>query len=76
LHVFRQAGPPQWVDCLAPKWETVLSVFPKDTVMRYRIGSRTKVLQPFDYLINGPCSCCSSFFDSSSNKASSVLHYI
>jgi len=43
------AGPPQRVDCLAPKWETGLSVFPKDTVMRYRIGSRTKVLQPFDY---------------------------
>jgi len=26
-----------------------LSVFPKDTAMRYRIGSRTKVSQPFDY---------------------------
>jgi len=31
LHVFRQAGRPQRVDCLAPKWETTLSVFPKDT---------------------------------------------
>jgi len=31
LHVFRQAGPLQRVDCLAPKWETALSVFSKDT---------------------------------------------
>jgi len=38
LHVFRQAGPSQRVDCLAPKWETALSVFPKDTATRYRIG--------------------------------------
>jgi len=29
LHAFRQAEPPQRVDCLAPKWETALSVFPK-----------------------------------------------
>jgi len=45
LHVFRQAGPgpPQRVDCLAPKWETALSVFPKDPATRYRIGSQTKV---------------------------------
>jgi len=43
LHVFRQAGPPQRVDCLAPKWETALSIFPKGTATRYRIGSRTKV---------------------------------
>jgi len=28
LHVFRQAGPPQRVDCLAPRWETALCVFP------------------------------------------------
>jgi len=41
LHVFRQIGPPQRVDCLAPKWETALSVFTKDTATRYRIGSRT-----------------------------------
>jgi len=46
LHVFRQARPPQRVDYLAPKWETALSVFPKDTATRYRIGSRTKVSQP------------------------------
>jgi len=32
-------GPPQRVDCLAPKWETALSVFPKNTATRYRIGS-------------------------------------
>jgi len=31
LHVFRQAGPPLRQDCLAPRWETALSVFPKDT---------------------------------------------
>jgi len=30
LHVCRQAGPTQRVDCLAPRWETALSVFPKD----------------------------------------------
>jgi len=47
LHVFRQAGPPQRVDCLAPKWEIALSVFPKDTATCYRIGSRTKVAQPW-----------------------------
>jgi len=49
MHVFRQAGPPLRVDCLAPKCETALSVFSKDTATRYRIGSRTKILQPFDY---------------------------
>jgi len=27
LHVFCQAGPPERVDCLAPKWETALSIF-------------------------------------------------
>jgi len=35
LHVFRQAGPLRWVDCLAPT--------------HYHIVSRTIVLQPFDY---------------------------
>jgi len=49
LHAFCQAGPPQRVDYLAPKWKTALSVFPKDTATRYRIGSRTKVSQPFDF---------------------------
>jgi len=34
---------------LGPKMGTVLSVFPKDTVTHFRIGSRTKVLQLFDY---------------------------
>jgi len=43
LHVFRQVGPPQRVDCLAPRWETALSVFPKDTSTRYRIRSQSKV---------------------------------
>jgi len=38
LHVFCQARPPQRVDCLASKWETALSVFPKDTATRYRIA--------------------------------------
>jgi len=52
LHVFRQAGPPQWEDCLAPRWETALRVFPKDTAMRYRIRSRTNVSQPFDYYLS------------------------
>jgi len=46
LHVLRQAGPPQRVDCLAPRWETALNVFPEDTATRYRIRSRTKVSQP------------------------------
>jgi len=36
------------VDCLAPKRETALRVYPKDTATRYRIGSRTKVSKPFD----------------------------
>jgi len=47
LHVFRHAGPPQRVDCLALKWETALSVFPKDTATRYRIWSRTEVSKTF-----------------------------
>jgi len=54
LYVFRQAGPPQRVDCLAQRWELGLSVFPKDTATRYRIVSRTKVLQPFDYYPGAP----------------------
>jgi len=49
LHVFQKVAPPQRVDCLAPTWETALSVFPKDTATCCRIGSQTKVLQPFDY---------------------------
>jgi len=52
LYVFRQAGPPQRVDYLAPRWVvalSALSVFPKDTATRFRIDSRTKVSQPFDY---------------------------
>jgi len=47
LHVFRQAGTPQRVDCLALELEIALSVFPKDTAMR--IKSQTKVSLPFDY---------------------------
>jgi len=31
LHVFRQSGTQQRVDCLDPRWELALSVFPKDT---------------------------------------------
>jgi len=46
LYVFRHAGPPQWVNCLAPRREIALNVFPKDTATRYCIGSRTKVSQP------------------------------
>jgi len=34
LHVFRQTGPPQRVDCLAPKWEIVLNVF-RDRIVAY-----------------------------------------
>jgi len=49
LQVFHQAGPLQQVDYLAPRWETALSVFPKDTATCYHIRSRTEVLQPFDY---------------------------
>jgi len=41
LHVFRQAGPPQQVDCLGPRWEIALSIFPKKTTTHFRIGSRT-----------------------------------
>jgi len=54
LHDFRQAGLSQRVDCLASRWEVALSVFLKDTAMRYRIGSRTKVLQLFDCLPTEP----------------------
>jgi len=39
LHVFRQAGPPQLVDCLTSRWETALNVFLKDTATRNRIGN-------------------------------------
>jgi len=49
LHVFRQAGLTQRVDCLAQRWETAFSVFPKDIATRYRIGRRTKVSHPFHY---------------------------
>jgi len=49
LSSFRQAGPPQPVDCLDPRWKTPLRVFPKDRVTRYRSESRTNVSQPFDY---------------------------
>jgi len=44
-----QNGSPPRVDCLAPRRKIAISVFPKDTATRYRIGSRTKVSQPFDY---------------------------
>jgi len=44
-----QAEPPQRVDSLALRWETALSVFPKDTATRYHIGIRTNVSQAFDY---------------------------
>jgi len=56
LHVFRQAGPLQRLDYLAPRWETALSVFPKDTATRYCIESRTGFLQPFDYYSLAPLS--------------------
>jgi len=45
LHDFRQAGPSQRVDCLLPRWEIALTVFPKNTASCYRIGSPIKVLQ-------------------------------
>jgi len=35
---------------LGPKVGNSNNVFPKDTATRYRIGSRAKVSQPFDYL--------------------------
>jgi len=47
LSQFHQDGPPQQADCLAPRWETALSVFPKDIAMRYRIGIQIEVLPPF-----------------------------
>jgi len=40
--------PPQREDCLPPRWETALSVFPKNIAMRYRIGSRTIGRQTLD----------------------------
>jgi len=49
LHVFRQAGPPQQVHCLAPRREIAISVFRMYTAMCYCIRSRTKDLQPFDH---------------------------
>jgi len=30
LHVFRKAGPPQWVDRLAPRWEAALIAYLND----------------------------------------------
>jgi len=38
LHIFRQAGSPQRVDCLAPKWEIALSVFPQDKAMSAKMA--------------------------------------
>jgi len=43
LHVFRQDGPQQRIDCLALRWEITLSIFTKDTTTRYHIESRNKV---------------------------------
>jgi len=43
LHVFSLAGPLRRVKGLARKWEISLSVFPKDTAMRYHIMNRTMV---------------------------------
>jgi len=40
---------PQRVDCLALRQKIALDVFVKDTARRYRIGSRFKVSQSFDY---------------------------
>jgi len=37
-------------NCLASRWELALSVFSKDPVMCYHIGSRTQVLQPSNLL--------------------------
>jgi len=37
LHVFRQAGPPQQIDCLVTRWETALSVLLKNTATRHRM---------------------------------------
>jgi len=51
LHIFRLARPPQRVDCLTPRWETALSVFPKHTAMRYCIESRTKGFATFRLLV-------------------------
>jgi len=46
-----QAEPPQRVNCLAPRWEIVLSVFPKDTATRYLIESKANVSKPFEFSI-------------------------
>jgi len=50
LHDFRQAGPPQQIDCLASKIRKPLSVFPKDTATRYRIGSKNQGFATFRLL--------------------------
>jgi len=34
LHVFHQAGPPQRVDCLTPRWKIALNVLLKDRATR------------------------------------------
>jgi len=49
LFLFARFSPPRRVECLAPRREIALSVFAKNTATCYRIGSRTKVSQPFDY---------------------------
>jgi len=49
LSYHSEKGPPQRIDCLAPRWEKALSLFPKDTATNHLIGNQTKVSQPFDY---------------------------
>jgi len=46
---FRQAGPPKRVRLLDSKVGSRINRLSQGTATRYRIGSRTKVLQPFDY---------------------------
>jgi len=41
----------EW-NCLASRWKIALSVFPKDTATRNRIGSRTKQLSHADDVIS------------------------
>ena len=48
LHVFRQAGLPQRVDCLA-QIETCVKCLSKNTATHCQLENRTRGQQPFDH---------------------------
>jgi len=47
--IFCQAGPPRGVDCLAPRWGNSITCLLTGYTSHYQVGSRSEVLQPFDY---------------------------